>query len=566
MPTIDVSYNEFETLLGIKLDDDLNKLDDILSLVKSEVKLFNRQEDVLSIEIKDTNRPDLWSVEGITRGLRSYLKNKSGLRDYFVNDPIADVNVGFGLEKIRPYICCSIIKDLNLDDTKIKGFMHLQEKLDQTYGRSRQKTSIGLYDFDLITPPLSYVAVAPDDYSFTPLGFDNELTLSEILEKHPKGIEYGHIVKKNANYPLLLDSKQKILSFPPIINSNDLGKVTDQTRNILVEVTGTMYQTTANTLNLVSLALMDQSGKAYATIINYPDEDFYKKTIDETPNFNYRIFNLDINYTKKLLGLDLSPKKIAELLLTAGMGIEKINNTSIDVRVPCYRVDVMHQVDLIEDVAISFGYNNIKPIWRDLPTTGSMRSEQDLIDLVRELMVGLGFQETLNYTLTNSETLFKKMNFKQQKVIELLNPKIITMNCLRNWILPSLMSFLSQNQSLEFPQKIFELGTVTLLDNSTETLSRDEFKLAAVTTHSNASFTEIKSMVTSLFMNLGIDWSIENVSHSSFIRGRVGKIIINKKEVGVLGEIHPKVLEEWKLENPTAAFEINLNNVLFFNS
>ncbi|TRO49803.1 phenylalanine--tRNA ligase subunit beta, partial [Candidatus Bathyarchaeota archaeon] len=172
MPTIDVSYNEFETLLGIKLDDDLNKLDDILSLVKSEVKLFNRQEDVLSIEIKDTNRPDLWSVEGITRGLRSYLKIKSGLRDYFVNDPIVDVNVGFGLEKIRPYICCSIIKDLNLDDTKIKGFMHLQEKLDQTYGRSRQKTSIGLYDFDLITPPLNYLAVAPNDYSFIPLGFD----------------------------------------------------------------------------------------------------------------------------------------------------------------------------------------------------------------------------------------------------------------------------------------------------------------------------------------------------------------------------------------------------------
>ena len=553
-------------MLGINLDDDLDELDDILSLVKSEVKLFNKQEGILSIEMKDTNRPDLWSVEGIARGLRSYLKIERGPRIYSVKGPLINVNVGFGLEKIRPYICCSIIKDLKLNDTKIKGFMHLQEKLDQTYGRTRQKTSIGLYDFDLITPPLSYIAVAPNDYSFIPLGFDRELDLSEILENHPKGIEYGHIVKKNLKYPLLLDSKQKILSFPPIINSNDLGKVTDKTRNILVEVTGTMYQTTLNTLNLVSLALMDQGGKAYSAIINYPKDAFYKKTKDETPNLNDRIVNLNVDYAKKVLGLNLSSRKIADLLLTAGLGIEKISHSSVAVRVPCFRVDVMHQVDLIEDAAISFGYNNIEPVWRDLPTTGSMRSEQDIIDLVRELMVGLGFQETLNYTLTNSETLFEKMNLDKQKVIELLNPKIVTMHCLRNWILPSLMEFLSKNQSLEFPQKIFELGIITSLDTTSETLSRDEFSLGAVTTHSNASFTEIKSIFASLFLNLGINWSVEKISHLSFIKGRVGKIIVNNEVIGFLGEIHPQVLEKWKLENPAAAFEINLSKLLFLNS
>jgi phenylalanyl-tRNA synthetase beta chain len=566
MPTIDIDYNEFESLLGIKLDHDLDKLDEILSFVKSEVKLFNRQEGILSVEIKDTNRPDLWSVEGLARGLRSYLKIERGPRNYVAENSIVSVNVGAGLTKIRPYICCSIIKDLRLTDTKIKGFMYLQEKLDQTYGRSRQKTSIGLYDFDLITPPLSYIAVAPDAFSFVPLGFNDKLTLSEILEKHPKGIEYGSIVKKNEKYPLLLDSQQKILSFPPIINSNDLGKVTEKTRNLLVEVTGTMYQTTANTLNLVSLALIDQGGKAYSATVNYPKTNFYKKTNDITPGFGNRTVNLDVDYAKKLLGLKLSPEKIADLLLTAGLGVEKIGDAFVEVIVPCYRVDVMHQVDLIEDVAISYGYNNIEPLWRDLPTTGSMRSEQSLLDVTRELMVGLGYQETLNYTLTNSETLFSKMNIEDQKVVELLNPKIVTMHCLRNWLLPSLMEFLSKNQSLEFPQKIFELGTVTLLDETTETLSRDEFWLSGVTTHPNAGFTEIKSVLASLFMNLGIKWTIKKVSHSSFITGRAGKIIVDRKEIGVLGEVNPQVLAAWKLENPAAAFEVNLNKILFSKS
>lgn len=477
-----------------------------------------------------------------------------------------NVYVDSGLVKIRPYICCSIIKEVKLTDIKIKGFMHLQEKLDQTYGRSRQKTSIGLYDFDLITPPLNYKAVKPDEFSFIPLGFDEKLTLTEILEKHPKGIEYGHIVRENRNFPLLLDSNQKILSFPPIINSNDLGKVTESTRNLLIEVTGTMYQTTANTLNLVSLALIDQGGTAFSATINYPTNDFYQKSKDTTPEFDTRVVKLDVEYTKKMLGLNLSSEKISELLLIAGLGVEKINDNSLDVKVPCYRVDVMHQVDLIEDVAISYGYNNIEPLWRDLPTTGLMRSEQYLLDTTRELMVGLGYQETLNYTLTNFEDLFTKMNIKKQTVIELLNPKIVTMHCVRNWVLPSLMKFLGNNQSTEFPQKIFELGTVTQLDENTETLSKDEFKLAAISTHPNSSFTEIKAVLSSLFMNLGISWNIEKTSHSSFIKGRVGKIISKEKEVGVLGEINPKVLESWKLENPAAAFEVNLNKILFNNS
>ena len=562
MPTIDVDYLELENLLDLKLQGDKTKLDDILAFIKGEVKLFNEKEGTVSIEMKDTNRPDLWSVEGLTRALQGYLNHTKGVKQYAVGKSALEVNVNAQLYNIRPYICCSVIKDVHLSDNIIKGIMHLQDKLDQTNGRNRQKTSIGIYNFDLIKPPIEYTAVKPAEVSFVPLGFTEKMSLDEILERHPKGVEYGQIVKKNPLYPMLFDGEGKVLSFPPIINSNDLGKITSESRNLLVEVTGTLHKTVLNTLNLVTLALIDRGGKAYSATIHYPEKSGYAEGTVVTPNFDNKRFQLSVEDTNRLLGLKLSAKEISDLLLTAGLGVEKVTGDCLTVLVPCYRVDVMHQVDIIEDVAIAYGYNNIEPMWRELPTTGRAKPDQRFIDIARELMVGLGYQETLNTTLTNQESLFKKMNTEPAKIIELSNPKIVTMTCLRNWLLPSLMEFLSINQSVEFPQKIFELGKVTLPDETKETQTRDEDWLAAVTTHPNANFSEIKSALDSFMGNFGVEWQIKETAHPSFIEGRVGKVIVGGVEVGVVGEVNPLVLEAWKLENPVASFELNFQQIL----
>ncbi|HLE74561.1 MAG TPA: phenylalanine--tRNA ligase subunit beta [Candidatus Bathyarchaeia archaeon] len=563
MPTIDVDYAEFERLLGVKLQGDMAKLDEILAFVKGEVKLYDEREGVVSIEIKDTNRPDLWGIEGLARALRGFLNVAKGLKQYAVGGTIVDVYVDSRLRNIRPFMGCAIVQNVKLTDTIIRGLMHLQDKLDQTYGRNRQKTSIGLYDYSLIAPPLNYTAVKPDEISFAPLGFEEKMNLAEILERHPKGIDYGHIVKKHSLYPIILDSKRKVLSFPPIINSNDLGRVTEETRHLLVEVTGTMHETVLNTVKLVTLALIDHGGKAYAATVHYPPNDpTYGSEEDVTPDFRSKRMDLSVEYVDKVLGLQLTGKRIAELLLTAGFGVENVSEKTVAVLVPCYRIDVMHPVDLVEDVAIAYGYNNIEPLWRELPTTGNVRPEQRLLDVARELMVGLGFQEILAYTMTNPETLFAKMNREKTRIVEITNPKVVTMTCLRNWLLPSLMEFLGNNQSVEFPQKIFELGKVTLLDEKRETKTRDEEWLAAVISHANASFSEIKSALDAFFMNLGVNWQIEATGHSSFVEGRVGAAVVNGANVGVLGEIHPQVLEAWKLENPTAAFEINMQKII----
>ena len=279
--------------------------------------------------------------------------------------------------------------------------------------------------------------------------------------------------------------------------------MTENTNDLLVEVTGTIHQTVLNTLNLVTLNLIDIGGKAYSATINYPKSYRLKNIV--TPNFSNRSMQLSVDNTNQLLGLKLTAKQISELLRTAGFSVEKIVHGKIFVSVPCYRIDVMHQVDLIEDIAIAYGYNNVEPLWRELPTTGYAKPDQRLINTARDFMVGLGFQEVLNYTLTNQENLFDKMNTERKTVVELYNPKIITMTCLRSWLLPSLIEFLSNNQSVEFPQKIFELGKVTLHDEESETKTRNEEWLSAVSTHATAGFSEAKSALESFFMNFGVE-------------------------------------------------------------
>ena len=558
MPTIEVDYADFEKMLGIELHKDLEKLNDILAFVKGEAKLFDEEEGTISIEIKDTNRPDIWNIEGLARTLRGFLGVEKGLRQYTVGKPLAEVNVDPRLKNIRPYIGCSIVKNVKLTDTIIRGFMHLQDKLDQSYGRNRQRTSIGLYDFSLITPPLHYTVAKPTDISFVPLDFEEEMNLKEILEQHPKGIEYGHIVNKHSIYPILLDSEKNVLSFPPIINSNDLGRVTEKTRHLLVEVTGMIHETVLNTLKMVTLSLIDRGGKAYSTTIHYPHENLQVTT----PKLETQLIDLEVKYVNTILGLRLTAKRIAELLGKAGFGVEKLGKTKMTVQVPCYRIDVMHPIDLVEDIAVAYGYNNIKPLWRKLPTAGGSKPEQNLFNIARELMVGLGFQEVLTFTLTNQENLFKKMNCRKERIVEIANPKVQTLTCLRNWLLPSLMKFLSNNLHIEYPQKIFELGTVTLLDERNETKTKDEEKLAAVIVHANASFSEIKSALDAFFMNFGLEWQIKEAKHQSFIDGRVGAVLVNGRNVGVVGEVHPRVLEAWKLENPAAAFELNLSKIV----
>lgn len=440
----------------------------------------------------------------------------------------------------------------------IRGLIHLQDKLDYSYGRRRRRSSIGLYDFDLIQPPLRYRLAGPDEVKFVPLEGEKAMSLGEILATHPKGIEYGHIVKEHAKLPILLDSAEKVLSFPPIINSNDLGRVTADTKNILVEITGTSEETVSHVLTILTTALADRGAEISPAIIHYR---YGKPRTVLTPNLEERQSKLSLDDVKGLIGLDLTRAQVVSLLRRARYDVAGPTRGELIVRIPCYRLDIMHSVDVLEDVAIAYGLNKLKPKWPSDPTIGKLSQMEQFSDTVRELMVGLGFQEVLSFMMTNPEKLFTKMGRESGEEVEIANPKILTLTCLRPWLLPSLMEFLANNTHVEYPQKLFEVGDCAVWDETLPNRARDTRKLACVSAHSKANFTEMKSHLEPLMLNLGFEFTLSPINEPSFLDGRVGSILIGDKAVGIIGEIHPQVVENWKLEDPVAGMELDLNRL-----
>ena len=558
MPVIEVLFNDLQRLVKVDLPIDLAELTDLLSYVKGEA--VSLEEDALSIEIKDGNRPDLWCVEGIARELKGALGVEEGLREYVVNGfSGVSVEVDPRLEKIRPYIGCAVVKEVHLTSEVIRELMHLQDKLDQTYGRRRRRASIGLYNLGLITPPLQYGVAKPEDVSFVPLGGEVEMDLREIVESHPKGIEYGHLVKKHERWPILRDSEERVLSIPPIINSNDLGKISEGEEDIFVEVTGTDHRTVLNTLTIVTLSLTDRGEEIFSTQIRYP---YGEERVVSTPNLSVKGLRLDLDYVNQVLGLSLKVDVVLKLLKRARYNVRWSSGRSIEVTVPCYRMDVMHPLDVIEDVAIMYGYNNLKPRWPQQITFGNISDFEAFSDATREVIVGLSFQEILSFSLSNGERLFRKMNLREGKAVELLNPTSLRFTCLRSWLIPSLMDFLSKNTHVEYPQRVFEVGDCVVPDETSETGVRNVRKLACLIAHSNSNFSEIKASLNAFSINMGFKHQLVEVTHKSFIEGRVGTILAQGRQVGIVGEINPLVLEMWDLNNPVTGFEVNLSTLM----
>lgn len=571
MVAITTRMDDLEELVGRRLPRTEEQLNELLYSIKCEIshginessKTFPatpiQDDSDLNIENVDTNRPDTWSTEGIARALRGLLGIETGIKKYSVSErPAVHIWIDKQLREIRPFIACVVAEHPKINDTILRGLIHLQEKLDQSYGRKRRRSSIGFYDFDLITPPLRYGVARRDEIRFVPLEGTAPLSLGEILTKHPKGIEYGHIVTEHSKLPILLDSDGKVLSFPPIINSNDLGKLTSGTKNVLVEITGTSEETVMNVLTILTTALADRGSKISPAKVHYR---YDKSRTATTPILKERRIEISLDTIKKMIGLDLRRSEILTLLRRARYNGTFSSAKRVDVLVPCYRLDILHPVDIIEDLAIAYGLNRIQPKWPSDPTIGGLSPLGEYSDNVRELMMGLGFQEVLTFIMTNPEKLFAKMNQDPTQIVEVANPKVTTLTCLRSWLLPSLMEFLANNTHVEYPQRLYEAGDCTVWNLTVSNRTKDVRRLACVSAHSRANFTEIKSVLEPLMMNLGFEFTLRPATNPSFLEGRVGTILIGDQEVGVIGEVHPQVIENWKLENPVAAMELDISEL-----
>lgn len=545
MPIVEVKLWDLARLVNAELSKD--KLREALTTLKAEVEELS--EDAVVYEAQH-DRPDLFSAEGLGRALAFIF----GLRKpskYEVRESSVILDVS-NAPSYRPHAFLAVVRNVELDDEAIRQIFQLQEKVHLTYCGDREYVSIGLYDLDKVKPPIRYVEVK--EAMFRPLGESTVMTLSEILKKTEKGMKYAHLVRKG-KYPLLQDSNGEVLSFPPIINSED-NKITEETKNVLIDVTGTEPSLMIKVLNIITTSVAERGGSGGATIecVKVLGKD--GSVINVTPKLDGSIIGLRLSSLENLIGIKLGISDVEEILPRMGYLIEDISAESLKVWVPPYRVDVIGEVDVIEDIIIGYGYDKLPAEVLPPSHYGSVHSIEYLSSLVRDLMIGLGFEEVVNFMLMDSEIL---RDVSTEDFAELANPKMKTYSAVRNSLIPSLLLSVRENADLQQQLKIFEVGDVVKLTSEDY---RSQRYLGFSIYGEDVTLTDGLVTVKSLLTTLGINYKLKRGGHKIFISGRSAIIVVDGDEVGILGEVHPKYLVKYGLQWPLVIGELNLSKLL----
>jgi phenylalanyl-tRNA synthetase beta chain len=551
MPVITFKYQDLKDL-GIDMEKD--ELIDTLPMMSSDIEDFDDEE--IKVEFFP-NRPDNLSVEGVARSFKGFIGQEIGLPDYKVEESGEYVTVDSDVAAIRPFIGFAKINNVDFSGDKLKYCMDFQENLHWVIGRDRKKVAIGIHNADVIEGPFKYIATPKDANAFVPLEKDVEMTPDQILTEHEKGKDYAHLIKDFDKYPLILDKDDNVLSMPPIING-ELTKLKEDTKNIIVDVTGTDERAVNQALNIICSSFAEVGGQIKSMEVRYED-----KTI-VSPDLTPQEMNVHVDTANELIGgTDLTAQDIHDLLLKARFDAEILDDNEVKAIIPAYRVDILHEVDIVENIAVQYHINDVVAKLPDINTVAYENNWFKAESTIREVMIGLGFQEVMSLMLTSEEAHYKNMNQEEKPHVQVARPITIDRTMIRTSLINSLMEFLEDNKHEDLPQKIFEIGDVLYIDETKENKTVASKKLAGVICHSSANFTEIKSVVTSVLANLGYTMEITDSENKTFIAGRVADVtgVAQKGSIkGFFGEVSPEVITNFTLEYPVIAFEIEFLN------
>jgi phenylalanyl-tRNA synthetase beta chain len=542
VPVVNIKFERLKKLIpGIKLDEVL----DMLPFVALDIESVDK--DVVRVEY-NPNRPDLSSDYGVARALRGLLEIETGMPKFkLAGKSGLALEVEATVRKIRPYIIALVAKNGRLDDETLKQLILMQEDLHNGVGRKRKKASIGIHNLDVINFPVIYKTVR-GDYSFRPLDEPSEFSIDQILKDLEIGKQYGHILSGFDRYPLIMDSAGLVLSLPPIINGQAT-KVNDNCRNLFVEVTATDQKTAEDMLAILAITLYDAGFEIKTVSIASG-----KRKI-ETPQIKPRAISADMAYVGSILGLKLDTRQVTTCLKKSRLDAKVVANKII-CTVPRYRIDISDPIDISEEVAIGYGIYKLEPKFPYSPTTGKKNSLSIYFDAVRETMIGLGMIESLSFLLTSKDVQYEAFGILAKDELSVEGSKSSEHEILPSTLVPLLLQSLSYNIHEQYPQELFEIGKTFLKSNST---IEETWSIGAVVAHADASYTNIKSRMQALLRSCcGKEAITRSSTNYMFMEGRCAEVILDGRSIGVLGEITPVAVENFKLRVPVAAFEINL--------
>ena len=540
MPVVELSYARLQKLVGRVSKKQISESLPFLGLdVESEDK------DKVRIEYSP-NRPDYSTDFGIALGLQGLLGIKAGsVKLNIKKSKKFSISVMPGVSKIRPFVTGIIAKNGKIDDKTLKQLIMMQEDLHFGIGRKRKKSSIGIHDLDKISFPLVYTTV-DRNHTFMPLNSEDEIPISEILTSTDVGKDYGSLLGQSAKVPLIIDSDQNTVSFPPIINAA-VTTVTTKTQNLFVEVTGINKEDAEDMLAVVA-TILQSAGFALESIN-------ISGTKNSSPKMATRKLNVNTSLVNQTLGLDLKTSKIVSCLKKSRLGASS-KGTSIVCTIPAYRFDIFGPMDLVEEVALGYGIQNLEPVLSPSQTIGKTNPVSMKLKSLDRMMTGLGYLESLNSSLTSKRVLYDMTNRDAAKIISVLDSKSQEHTILRDSILPGLLENLSKNIHESYPQRMFETGTVFKTDNPIT----EKINFSAVSAHKDANFTEIKSIIQSaLYVGFGIKVETKTASDPIFEKGHCASIILNGVSIGIIGKVDPVIIENYKIRVPVTGLELSLS-------
>lgn len=568
---------EFDQLcfeFGIELDE-----------VTSERKMAMKERGSARDESNDViykidlpaNRYDLLSFEGLVQALKIFNKQLEPPR-YMLRPSGIKFVVDEHAHAVRPVLLGAVVRNLNLNDDVYNSFIELQDKIHQNIGRKRSIVSIGTHDLDTIKAPFLYTAKNPKKLKFVPLNQKTEFTACELMELYAESHlkAYLPLIKDENEYPVIMDKNQTVLSMPPIING-DKSKISLKTKNILIEVTAKDREKATialDTIVTMLLASAASNGKYEAESVQIEHFDGRKY---ETPNLNYHDEKVNIDYINKGLGVDLTTVEIVESLIRMGLNSRQLCEKQIAVGIPPTRHDIIHKCDIMEDVGIAFGYDNIL---KTLPKSATISTQvplNKLSDQLRNEVSRCGFTEALNFALcpeAELSTMLRKE--KAEQVVRIENPKTADFQVARTSLLPGLFRTIGSNKNMPLPLKLFEVGDVVIRDLSkdSDVGARNERRLAAIY-HGKKSpkFELIHGLLDRIMQVLDVPYIgesqtkgsreakgyyVEACDDSVYLAGRSARVMYNGCKIGSLGVVHPEVLSMFDLTLPTAAIEISI--------
>ena len=544
MPVVELSYSKLQKLVGKVSKKQISE-----SLPFLGLDIESEDGDLVRVEYSP-NRPDYSTDFGIAIGLQGLLQIKTGT----INLDIKKLNqyrirVNPSVSKIRPFVTGIIAKNGKIDDKFIKQLMVMQEDLHFGIGRKRKKSSIGIHDLDKIDFPLTYTTTKKN-HRFIPLQSSSEISISDILQDTEVGKEYGKILGNSSLVPIIIDSKQNTVSFPPIINAART-TLTPKTKNLFVEVTGLNKDDVEDMLSVV------------ATILQSAGFSLMHVTVSGSKNSSPKLKSKKIiiqpDLINQTLGLNLNTSTIISSLKKSRLDASS-KGKNVICTIPPYRFDIFGPMDLVEEVALGYGIQNIEPKLSPSQTIGTKNDISSKLSLLSQTMIGLGYTEALNSSLTSKRVLYDMTNRNADKSISVLDSKSQEHTILRDSILPGLLKNLSHNIHSTYPQQLFETGTI--FSHGLPIL--ETTSLAVINAHKEANFTEIKSILQSLF-KIGFNLKLETKTSFDpiFEKGRSASILLDKKPIGIIGEINSETIENYKIRVPVTGFEVSLSDLIF---